>query len=139
VVHVDPRGLADIYLFGEVDGAIGIAGEISIGIVFDTDHPWQSGIFGSMGTGWGLSAGAAGGIGYAPRDIEGVSWGADANLGIVSLAPSWDATGWNGGSVTWGPGLGAHQALASVTGTITAADVPCALRSAWNAIKGLFS
>ena len=144
MVHVDPRGLADIYLLGEGDLALGIGAEAAAGIVVDTDDVGKSGIFGSMGAGWGLNVGAGGGIGYAPRDIEGASWGADVNVGPVSFAPLFDAEGWNGGAVTFGPRIspvpfGAQQTLAAVTGTITVEGTAADLKSFWNDLKMIWN
>ena len=139
VIRVDPRGLDDIYLYGEGEMAIGPAADLSAGIVYDTDHPDESGIFGSMGTGWGLNIGAGAGVGWAPRDIEGAWWGADYNIGLLSVVFMFDDKGWNGGAI--GPNIptplpiGSHLIAPAITGTATWGDV----KSLWGDLKMIWN
>jgi hypothetical protein len=98
----------DIFTLAEVDAVAIFGGEISMGHVFDLDHPFESGIYFSVGNAVGANWGAGVGGGYAWNDIEGFAISADANLGDLSLTGFIDEQGrWNGGAASYGIGVGA--------------------------------
>jgi len=118
----DPSGLADWFLGVEVD-LIGITGlEGAFGIVYDSDHPLESGIFGQAGPGSGANVGASICGGYVARDIEG--WGTDIDINAGKLSPTFlfDEHGLNGMSLGYGPGIGVSFG-ATYGSTLTIADV----------------
>jgi hypothetical protein len=119
VTRIDPMGLADIFLSVEAELAVVVGVDVSIGIVYDTDHPWESGVFVSGGGALGATAGVGAGAGFALRDIEGPSYNGDANIWLVSGTASFDQPrleAFNGATVTVGPGVGGAY---SETNTLT--------------------
>ena len=115
VNKIDPSGLQDIYVFGEID-VVGITGgEGGLGIVIDLDNPGESGVFFSGGIAGGANVGAAVGVGYAPNDIEGTSTTFDINAFGGSGTFSFDNNGFNGIALTVGPGGGASTAVTTTT------------------------
>lgn len=106
VSRIDPLGLADWYIGVDLD-LVGIVGfEGGVGLVLDTDNLLDSGVWVNGGRAQGANVGIALSGGYACRDIEGKSASIDANVGKVSLVPTFDDEGFNGGSIGIGPGLG---------------------------------
>jgi hypothetical protein len=121
VNKIDPKGLQDIYLFGEID-IVGITGgEGGLGIVLDIDNPGESGVFFTGGVAGGASTGIAAGIGYAPNDIEGAGTTFDINAFGGSGTISFDNNGFNGIALTVGPGGGASAAVTN-TSSVTIND-----------------
>ena len=80
--------------------------EGSVGFVFDTDHPMESGFFFQFGPGAGLNIGGAVCGGFTTGDIEG--WGSDVDANVHPWAPTlfFDDSGPIGASFGWGPGGG---------------------------------
>jgi len=108
VVWIDPEGLADIFLGLDAEAVLkGMGPEVGLGLVYDTDDPCASGFYGSLGPGLGANWGAAIVGGFAIRDIEGISYNIDANLGPVTVVASFDDAGFNAGAVGLGKGAGA--------------------------------
>jgi len=106
ISNIDPLGLADFYTGVDLD-LVGLTGfEVGFGIVLDTDNLMDSGIYGTAGPAYGANVGIAIGGGYACREIEGESIGIDANLKAFSVVPAFDEKGYNGGSISYGPGIG---------------------------------
>ena len=97
----------DIFTVADID-LVGLTGmEISIGQVLDLDHPLESGYYISFSNSTSASVGAAMGIGYVRREIEGKGASLDFNLKSISVTSLHDEQGFNGASVTFGPGGGA--------------------------------
>ncbi|MBP5358214.1 MAG: hypothetical protein J6Y69_03395, partial [Treponema sp.] len=99
----------DIFLTAEIDIAAGLGVEGSISLVVDLDNWKDSGINFSGGVAAGLNVGVGVGIGYTPRDLEGsMPVGVDGNFGCLpfSIAAMTDEKGFNGGSFSFGPGMG---------------------------------
>ena len=118
----DPSGLADLFFTLDLD-LVGFTGvEINAGVVYDTDHPLESGFFLSSGigtganVGWGLAAGAV------FREIEGLGTDLDINAGKVSPVFYFDDQGFNGAALGIGPGIGLSYS-ASQTWTWTIGDI----------------
>ena len=95
-------------MFIGVEGeAIGVTGpEGSVGIVWDTDHPMESGLFLQFGFGAGANVGGALCGGFTLGDIEG--WGSDLDVNLHPYAPTlfFNEIGLAGGSMGVGPGAG---------------------------------
>ena len=116
--YVDPTGLFDLWVGGEVD-LVGVSGiELGGGIVVDTDNPGESGFTGTAGFAGGANVGAGVGGGFAIRELEGDSFNIDANLGDVSVTLSFDGQGFNGLAFSVGPGVGVSTSVTK-TGTIS--------------------
>ena len=99
----------DLFLTAEIDLVGGLGFEASVSLVLDLDNWKDSGINFSGGVAAGLNVGAGFGIGYTPRDLEGsMPVGVDGNFGYLpfSVAAMTDEKGFNGGSVSFGPGMG---------------------------------
>jgi RHS repeat-associated protein len=107
VNRLDLRGTADLFLGIEADAIVGDSGgNLGFGVVLDTDHVSESGIYFSGGRGIGVNVGVGIGGGVCFRDIEGSGWEGDANVGIVSPVIIGDAGGVSGGGISVGPGIG---------------------------------
>jgi RHS repeat-associated protein len=117
----DPTGLFDIFFGGDFDLVPVVGGEVSFGVVFDTDHPLDSGLYGNLSGAMGLSFGAAFQVGVA-RDIEGWGHGIDANFGAVSPTLGLANGQLNSVAIGIGPGWGASMSTGP-TGTLTIRDV----------------
>ncbi len=119
---IDPSGLADIFFGFEGDLVGGpLGGESAFGIVFDTDHPLESGIFRTGGPAAGANVGVSVCGGAVVRDIEGYGSDIDANIGMWSPSVIFDDQGVNGASIGYGPGVGVSIAQGYTT-TTTAQD-----------------
>ncbi len=130
VGRVDPSGLADVFIGLEIDVALLFGTQVGFGLVLDTDHPSESGLFGFGGPAVGLNLGIGAGVGFACREIEGAGYQGDMNGAVVSPVAMWDDRGWNGFGISLGPGLGASAGDTS-TGTLSVGDVV-----SW--VRGLF-
>ena len=134
VLYMDPLGLLDLFIGveGDLVGILGLEG--GVGIVIDTDHLGDSGIFGTIGPAAGGNVGGAisGGI---VKEIEGWSYNFDANLGMVSPVISMDSQGFNGISVGYGPGAGL-SASATYTSTYSVKEMYNDAKSLWNNVAG---
>jgi RHS repeat-associated protein len=118
----DPKGLADIFVGIEGDLVGGpIGGESALGIVIDTDHPLESGIFRTGGPAAGANVGISVCGGVVARDIEGFGSDIDANIGAWSPSVIFDDQGLSGGSLGFGPGVG-FSAASGYTTTTTVQD-----------------
>jgi RHS repeat-associated protein len=106
VTLTDSLGLADFFDVIDIDLTAITGVEISFGKVIDTDTPGDSGVYFSIGESRGANVGISGGIGFACRDIEGVGYNLDTNVGQASITVSADDHGFNGGSISYGPGGG---------------------------------
>lgn len=116
-------GLADVYVGIEIDLVKIIGIEISGGVVWDTDTPSESGLFGTIGPAIGDNIGASVGAGFALRDIEGVGpINGDINVGKVSGQVTSDEKGPQGGGLSYGPGAGASLSRTD-TGTVTFKEI----------------
>jgi RHS repeat-associated protein len=103
---VDLKGTVDVFRGLDLD-LVGIVGvEVGVGVVFDTDHPLQSGIYVSGGPGSGASVGIAVQDGIVLRDIEGWGTSVDINAKLVSPVLIMDDKGINGVAGGVGPGIG---------------------------------
>ena len=111
----DPSGLFDVFGFAEGDlvGILGIEG--GLGIVIDTNNLGESGIFRTRGGAGGANVGLSGGLGFAIRELEGVSINYDVNLKLVSPTFSFDDKGFNGAALGVGPGVGASSSVTSTS------------------------
>jgi len=119
VVWIDPEGLVDIFLGLDAEAVLkGMGPELGLGLVYDTDDPCASGFYGSLGPGLGANLGAAVVGGFALRDIEGISYNLDVNVGPVTLVASFDDAGFNALAVGGGKGAGGSVS-AMTTGTYT--------------------
>lgn len=58
-------------------------GVLGVGLVYDTDHPAESGIHFTAGRGFGRNVGVGVGGGVCARDIEGPGWKVDRNLAVM--------------------------------------------------------
>jgi hypothetical protein len=99
----------DVFITIELDAVAGGGFEASASVVFDLDHPLESGINVSAGIAGGANVGIGVGIGYTAGDIEGQTPLAfDGNFGFlpVSGAVFTDDKGVSGGSLSIGPGTG---------------------------------
>ncbi len=112
----DPNGLWDFVIQAEGDlvGATGVEG--GVGIVIDFSHGLQSGVFITGGAGGGANVGGGVGVGLYRRDVEGDAFNVDVNAFGGSGVLSWDDKGFNGGTISVGPGKGLST---SVTHTKT--------------------
>jgi RHS repeat-associated protein len=125
IIFIDPDGNADLFFIIEGD-LVGITGvEGAAGFVIDLSRFRDTGIFISDGPATGANVGGGIGIGFAVRDIEGISMNIDSN--IPSLIPmsvtiTFDDKGINGISITFGPGAGVSVS-ATKTKTLRASDV----------------
>jgi len=137
VTRVDPPGLADIFVGfeGEASGVYGL--DLGLGVVFDTDHPLESGVYATTGPAVGPNVGAAVTAGFARRDIEGYSYNVDVNVKEGSGAISFDACGWNAVAVGVGPGAGLSTSF-TTTSTYTAADALSDLREVYRDLRALY-
>jgi hypothetical protein len=110
--------LADIILGVDAEAVRRSGAEGGFGLVYDTDDPSASGLYGTFGPalGWNLGAAVVGG--FALRDIEGIAYNIDANIGPVTVVASFDNAGFNGLTAGWGRGAGASVS-AMPTGTVT--------------------
>jgi RHS repeat-associated protein len=118
----DPKGLVDIFIGFEGDLVGGpIGGESALGIVIDTDHPLESGIFRTGGPAAGGNVGVSVCVGAVVRDVEGFGSDIDANIGQWSPSLIFDDQGVNGASLGYGPGVGVSLAQGYTT-TITVQD-----------------
>jgi RHS repeat-associated protein len=124
---VDLSGLRDFFGGVEVDLVKFVGVEVGVGVVIDSDHPLQSGIYFSGGPSVGLNMGASVQFGVAARDIEGVGVSVDVNADVVSPVVSRDDNDINSIAVGVGPGVGASFAL-SGTGTISVEKVINAIK-----------
>jgi RHS repeat-associated protein len=119
----DPRGLDDIFVGLEFD-LVGISGfEGQVGVVIDTDHPEESGLFIQGGPAFGANVGASLCVGYSTGDIEG--WGSDLDLNLVKGSPVFlfdDKGEWNGVAIGGGPGVGVSVGETK-TGTLTVSEM----------------
>jgi hypothetical protein len=113
VNRVDPLGLFDLFgvVEGELTAMLGLEG--GFGVVFDTDTPGDSGVFGTAGVNGGANVGYGAGVGIAVREAEGVSLNLDANVGAVSLTFAIDDKGPLGLTVALGPGKGLSAGMAT--------------------------
>jgi hypothetical protein len=111
----DPSGLFDVFGFveGDLVGILGLEG--GLGIVIDTDNIGESGFFRTRGGAGGANVGLSGGLGFAIRELEGVSINYDVNLKIVSPTFSFDDKGFNGTALGVGPGVGASSSVTSTS------------------------
>ncbi len=80
VNKVDPLGLVDIFVFFEFDFVPFLGAEGALGLVIDTDHPFESGIFRTASLAGGLNIGIGWGGGLCTKDIEGFSENFDINF-----------------------------------------------------------
>ena len=104
----------DIFITAEVDLVAGWGFEGSISLVIDLDNWKDSGINISGGFAGGCNVGFGVGVGYVKRDLEGCSpIGCDGNFGYLpfSAAVMTDEEGFNGGSITFGPGMGVSSSV----------------------------
>ncbi|MFC3815035.1 RHS repeat-associated core domain-containing protein [Lysobacter sp. GCM10012299] len=108
VQRIDPLGLQDTFVYGEIDFVPVIGAEISGGLVIDWDTPMDSGLFVSPALAGGVNFGAALGAGHVTGDIEGDGESLDSN--IVEYSPTVlidDKGEIQGGAISIGPGIGA--------------------------------
>ena len=104
----------DIFITAEVDLVAGWGFEGSISLVIDLDNWKDSGINISGGFAGGCNVGFGVGVGYVKRELEGCSpIGCDGNFGYLpfSAAVMTDEEGFNGGSITFGPGMGVSSSV----------------------------
>ncbi|MCQ2582689.1 MAG: hypothetical protein MJ160_02175 [Treponema sp.] len=104
----------DIFITAEVDLVAGWGFEGSISLVIDLDNWKDSGINISGGFAGGCNVGVGVGVGYVKRELEGCSpIGCDGNFGYLpfSAAVMTDEEGFNGGSITFGPGMGVSSSV----------------------------
>ena len=104
----------DIFITSEVDLVAGWGFEGSISLVIDLDNWKDSGINISGGFAGGCNVGFGVGVGYVKRELEGCSpIGCDGNFGYLpfSAAVMTDEEGFNGGSITFGPGMGVSSSV----------------------------
>ena len=104
----------DIFITAEVDLVAGWSFEGSISLVIDLDNWKDSGINISGGLAGGCNVGFGVGAGYVKRELEGCSpLGVDGNFGYLpfSAAVMTDEEGFNGGSITFGPGMGVSSSV----------------------------
>ncbi|MBU1172738.1 MAG: hypothetical protein KKD44_24530 [Proteobacteria bacterium] len=119
---IDPLGLKDYYLFVDIDSVPILGGEGGFGVVFDSDNWMDSGVFGTAGPAGGANAGIGVGWGKAERELEGISWNIDANIGMISPTISFDDEGYNGYAWSFGPG-GGISFSGTITGTYSINDL----------------
>ncbi|MBP5174421.1 MAG: LysM peptidoglycan-binding domain-containing protein [Treponema sp.] len=100
----------DVFLTLELDLVGGIGFEASVSLVVDLDNWKDSGINFSAGPATGLNVGVGAGVGYVKRELEGSTpIAVDGNFGgALSFSPAimTDDQGFNGVSVSLGPGMG---------------------------------
>lgn len=122
-------------LFGGLDldvaGVFGV--EVSAGIMLNLKDPAASGVYGCVAPAVGFSAGVGGQAGIALRGVEGGTVGVDVNSLKAGGSLIWDKRGFNGGSVSLGPGLGVSVSAGN-TNTYTLRQLGNDLGRAWNAI-----
>jgi RHS repeat-associated protein len=137
VNRTDPFGLQTIFIAvqGDLTGIEG--GQGAAGIVFNLGHPSQSGLFGSIGFAGGANVGIGVGGGFTLRDINGTSGNIDVNAFDVSGTAMFDGTGFNGGTIAFGPGLGASTSITQ-TGTLTFGDIIGAFKNALRDLREMF-
>jgi hypothetical protein len=119
----------------EVTDVVGFTGGIELGpgLVFDTDAPWESGIYWNAGPAAGANVGFGFGFGGGAvlRDIEG--WGSDLDLNLGAASPVFlfDDQGFNGFAYGKGPGVGGSVAD-TYTQTLSVGDVANWLVGDWS-------
>ena len=100
----------DVFLTAELDMVGGTGFEASVSLVLDLDNWKDSGINFSAGPATGLNVGVGAGVGYVKRELEGSTpIAVDGNFGgALSFSPAimTDEQGFNGASVSFGPGMG---------------------------------
>jgi|GEM_PF-961274 len=116
VSRSDPLGLAD-WFFGLDANAVGgtFGGEVSFGVVWDTDDGFDSGIYlaaTNQVEGANLSASVV--LGGVTRDIEGDGLTDNGTLGNLGIGLLQDQDGANGASIGGGAGFGGSRSIGRV-------------------------
>ena len=123
----------DVFLTLELDLVGGMGFEASVSLVVDLDNWKDSGINFSAGHAGGLNVGVGAGVGYVKRELEGSTpIAVDGNFGGAlpfSIAAMSDDEGFNGASVSFGPGKGLS--------TSTQKSYTLSINSVENFFKGL--
>ena len=144
--YSDPTGRVKLAATAEIDVVAGPGGEVGVGIIlFDSEDPLGGlGPYTTAGIAGGGNVGAAAGITLAVREIEGEAMNLDVNAGGGSLTLSADDAGFNGLSLTVGPGSGASSSF-TTSSSFTARDLAnramkfgASLRDGMNSIDLLF-
>ena len=128
---IDPTGKVDWFAAIDVDAVKFIGLEGGLGIVVDTDHPSESGVFDTAGPAVGLNMGVSVQVGVAARDVEGWSVNCDVNAGLISPVIALDDKDINGMAVGFGAGTGASVSV-TYTGTLTIKKVKAWVSSLFN-------
>jgi len=130
-----PPGLLDVFLGldGDLVGIFGVEG--AAGLVVNFKNFSQSGVYGSIGPAAGANVGLSVNAGFARRGVSGWAGNIDANVGAVSPTVSFDADGFNGLALGYGPGAGLSVS-ATNTGKYTFADFGSDVKRAWNWLFG---
>ena len=124
VKYVDPTGEDDILFHLEGEVAISdFGGDLSVGLVLDTDYLGESGINVSGGLAKGITAGIAAGVAWFSREAEGKGTSVDFNLGPVSISFYSDDQGLNGFGITVGRGTGFVSATDTISKTMSIDDL----------------
>jgi RHS repeat-associated protein len=119
----DYLGLSELFFILDMDFIVGGTGyDVSGGIVIDYTNWGNSGFFAAVQQGVGANIGASVGFGHVHRTVEGDGYSLDVNMPLISPVLLFDAEGYNGYAVTFGPGAGA-AVVAGETQTATVQDV----------------
>jgi hypothetical protein len=119
----DYLGMSELFFILDMDFIVGGTGyDVSGGIVIDYTNWGNSGLFAAVQQGVGANVGASFGFGHVQRTVEGDGYSMDVNMPVISPVLLFDAEGYNGYAVTFGPGAGA-AVVAGETLTATVQDV----------------
>ena len=113
-IPIDDGLHGDLFITAEIDLVAGWGFEGAISLVIDLDNFKDSGVNISGGLAGGCNVGFGVGADYVKRELEGCSpLGVDGNFGYLpfSAAVMTDEEGFNGGSITFGPGMGVSSSV----------------------------
>ena len=146
IVSIDPFGLHELFVGGEVEAVAGHGFSGQLGIVIDFDDLLNSGFAAGYGKGVGASVGAALGAQYYTGSFDGKGVELDLNLKLVSPSgglSSDDKGGISGEmlGVSVGPGVGVSL-METNSGSYRlrkiAADIKSALKWTCESLRKLF-